>query len=504
METYVCPTTKDPTKREAPRAVSSVFMENNWTYHAYSMAHDGKTTIVHQPDGIEVLRQGRPKLMLTMNLPFNPRDFYWHPDSKRVAFWVVHTPKPQRPGQLVTPRRSLAIMDVNKLGNSPPKAGDPPPYDIVYVTPPDQTPFGLEWSPKGDAVYLIQRGVDPVDNQAFGTIVRIKLTNTDDPTEIVRMPGGLDFFMPPVSRYERGEGPSSSDYLIIFGHMDGLYTIEPDGKNPRRLSQLPAVGLYNIEWNPKPNKKEVILFFRRAVPGADGRTFVGAYLVRLDQLLRQKPAEAGVEASAPAAGGGGPEAIEQLYDGTDVHTLWYSPRGTYMTWATPWGLWYRRPDDPAEKAVQVQIPPQAEGVQLEIKGVTWHDNEQKLAFTAGNKLFICELPANEVYEVASFGKDTHTFLAEPRFVGDEVFLSSFEDANASGRIQKGFQFGTPDNPVDPSLGRGRVPTDVSTQEQPEAPAGQPGAGQAPAGGTNQPARGGGRQPAGGGGQRGNR
>ncbi len=488
MQTYFCSTTRDATARGEPRPVSSVFMENNWTYHAYSMAHDGRTTIVHQPDGIEVHRQGRPKLMLTMNLPFNPRDFYWHPDSRRVAFWVVHTPKAQRPGQLVAPRRSLAVMDTTKLPTSPPKEGDPPPYDIVYVTPADQTPFGLEWSPKGDAIYLIQRGVDAVDNQAFGTIVRIELSNTDDPKEIVRMPGGLDFFMPPVSRFERGEGPSSSNYVIIFGHMDGLYTIEPDGKNPRRLSQLPAVGLFNIEWNPKPNKKEVILFFRRAVPGADGRTFVGAYVVRIDELLRRKQQEDGVEA-APAED----KAIEQLYDGTDVHTLWYSPRGTYMTWATPWGLWFRKPEDPADKTVQVQLPPQAEGVQLEIKGVTWNDAETKLAFTAGNKLFICELPSNEVYEVASFGKDTHTFLAEPRFVGDEVFLSAFEDANASGRIKKGIHIGTPDNPVDPSLGRGRVPTGPGVQT------GQPGAGQQPGGsqpaGGNQPA-GGGRQPGG--------
>lgn len=462
----MCSTSKDAKTRSEPRKVSSVFMENNWTYHAYSMSHDGKSTIVHRPDGIELVRQGRPNVRLEMELPYNPRDFYWHPDCKRVAFWVVHTPKPKRPGQIVHAARSVAVMDVTRVPATV-RPGDPPPYEVVYVSPPDMAPFGLEWSPRGDALYLIQRGLDPVTNESYGALTRIELNDVDDPKEIVRMPGGLDFFMPPVSRFERGEGPSSAKYQIIFGHMEGLYTVEPDGKNPQRLSQLPAVGLYNIEWNPKPNMNQVILFFRRPIPGGDGRTFVGAYLVRLDDLLRRR-GDAEAEAGAKPA-------IEQLYDGTDVHTLWYSPRGTYMTWATPWGLWFRRPDDAPDKTVQVTIPAQPEGAALEIKGVTWKDDESKLAFTAGNKLFVYEVGSKEAFQVAEFGKDNTTFAAEPRFVGDEVYLTAFEDANASGRIRKGLVFGTPDRPVDPTLGRGGdVPAPNAGSGSSSGTSGQPG------------------------------
>lgn len=469
----MCSTSKDPKSRPEPRKVSSVFMENNWTYHAYSMAHDGKAIVVHHFDGIELVRQGRPSVKLQMELPYNPRDFYWHPDCKRVAFWVADTPKPKRPGQVVYPVRALAIMDVTRVPATV-RPGDPPPYEVVYWAPPDIQPFGLEWSPRGDAIYMIVRGLDPVSNESYGAIIRIELDKKDEPKEIVRMPGGLDFFMPPVSRFERGEGPSSQKYLIIFGHMDGLYTVEPDGKNPRRLSQLPAVGLYNIEWNPKPNLNEVILFFRRPIPGADGRTFVGVYLVRLDELTRRL-------GDAEANPGAKP-AIEQLYDGTDVHTLWYSPRGTYMTWSTPWGLWFRRPDDPQDKTVEVRIPPQPEGVTLEMKGVTWHDDESKLAFTAGNKLFVYDLPSKETYQVAEFGTETTTFAAEPRFVGDDVYLTAFEDANASSRIEKGIKFGTPDRPItDPTMGRGgNVPApnsgsgSGSGSRSGQQPSGQPG------------------------------
>lgn len=493
METYVCPTTRSPDGRPAPRKVSSVFMEGNWTWRAYSMAHDGKTTIVHLPDGIELHRQGRAKVELLMELPYNPRDFYWHPDSRRVAFWVAHTPKPTRPGQLTQTRKAVAVMDVTKVNSW--KPGDPMPYEVVYTTTTEQAPFGLEWSPRGDALYLIQRGLDLDTNESYGVVTRIELNDTEHPKEIVRVPGALDFFMPPVSRFERGEGPSNASYQLLFGSIEGLYTIDPDGKNAQRLSQIPALGLYNIEWNPKPSKKEVIVFFRRAVPSGDGRTFVGAYLVRLDELQRRPAPAVTPEAADPsvAAAPAGRPPIEQLYDGLDVHTLWYSPKGTYITWATPWGLWFRRPDDKPEQTVQVQLPAQPEGSEpLEVKGVTWHDNEHKLAFTAGNKLFICELPSNEVYQVAEFGTATDTFAAEPRFVGDEVYLTAFENATSSGRIKSGPHFGTKDHPVDPTLGRGRIPT-APTPPTSEAGTATPPAPQPPAGGrTGQPNQPGGR------------
>ena len=52
----------EPGERPEPRRISSVYMEANWTYHAYSMAPDGKTTIVYLPNGLEIHREGRPTL----------------------------------------------------------------------------------------------------------------------------------------------------------------------------------------------------------------------------------------------------------------------------------------------------------------------------------------------------------------------------------------------------------------------------------------------------------
>lgn len=450
MDTYIIAPTKDPTKRQPPQKVSSVYMQGNWTYHAYSMAHDGKTNIVHRADGIEVHRAGSSRpIVVPVPIAYIPRDMMWHPDSKRVAFWVAAPPRDLAPwikeqeererayglpkqerkaNERVGPTnvRSLAVMDVTRLSSS--TNPDDLPFEIVYQMSPTASPFGIEWSPKGEAIFVIERSVEPTTRQNCGTITRIDLNATDKAKVIVTMPGMIDFFMPPTSRFERGDGPSSSDYKIVFGHIDGLYLCDPDGGNVRRVSHVPAVGLYNVEWNPKPNKDEMILFFRRPVTSDDGRTFTGVYRVDVPR-------------------GDAAPTLEQLYDGTDIHTLWYSPRGTYMTWASPNGVWFRRPEDPPAKVVQVDAPI-AEGAPLEVKGVSWSDDERRLAFVASNRLYVCDVPTGdakaEPYEAAVFGEAASHFGAEPRWVGDQVYLSVFEDAMKSGRVTTGLEFQTPD------------------------------------------------------------
>jgi hypothetical protein len=450
METYIIVPSKDPTKRQAPQKVSSVYMQGNWTYHAYSMAHDGRTNIVHRADGIEVHRSGagRPTV-IPMAIPYIPRDFMWHPDCKRVAFWVAAPPldispwvreleereraygapkRERRPGERIGPSavRSLAVMDTTRLPSS--VGEDDKPYEIIYQMSPTASPFGVEWSPKGEAVFVIERAIEPTTRQNVGTITRIDLNDTSKPRVIVTMPGMIDFFMPPTSRFERGEGPSTTDYKIVFGHIDGLYLCGPEGDNVRRVSNIPAVGLYNVEWNPRPTRDELILFFKRPVTSDDGRTFTGVYRVSIPR---------GDEAPT----------LEQVYDSTDIHTLWYSPRGTYMTWASPNGIWFRRPEDGADKVVQVDAPV-VDGAPLEVKGVSWSDDERKLAFVATNRLYVCEVPAEgaapEPYEVATFGETASHFAAEPRWVGDQVFLSVFENAEKSGRLKRGIDLNTPD------------------------------------------------------------
>jgi hypothetical protein len=233
------------------------------------------------------------------------------------------------------------------------------------------------------------------------------------------MSGLIDFFMPPVSRFENGSGPSTKPYLIAFGHREGLFVVDPrpqQGNKPawRRISTLPAINLHNIEWNPTaPGLGQLLLFFKQQVVSSDGSPLGGVVLVHLDRV------------GHPEKG----EWVEQLYDGLDVHTLWYSPRGGFATWATRNFVAYRRPLDGPDKTTQVVC--KADGTVLEVKGVHWHHGERYLAITAGSRLFVHDAETKTTTEVARFGDDDSlNFVAEPRWVGDKVLLSRFEDVVA--------------------------------------------------------------------------
>ncbi len=376
-------------------------MMGNWTFHAYVMAPDGKSNIIHLHDGMEVIR-GNQRIKLTgWEIPYNPRDLMWHPDCKQVAMWAPVTKE--------EPRRAIALMDVTRLSPSY-RPEDPPPYKVIYRSTEQRSPFGFEWSPQGDALFVVESVYEPETSTYFGEIVRVDLSRPDKPRTIVRLPGHIDFFMPPVSRFERGEGPSPRPYFLIFGHREGLFYVDPEGKQARRVSEIPAVGLHNVEWNPREDKNEVTLFFRRPVVSSDGRTFAGVWVVDIGAFEKQ-----------------GDAALRSLYDGRDIHTLWYSPRGTYITWASPNAVWFQPPSAKEDQIVRIDPPAPGLG---EVKGATWSDDESRLALTIGNTVFVYVLATKDIYQVASFGETSSHFCAEPRWVGNDLFLSVFEDAGA--------------------------------------------------------------------------
>lgn len=392
-------------------------MDRRWTFHSYKMSHDGETTIVHRKDGFEVVK-GTQKTMVKCDLMnVNPREFMFHPDSKRVLMWCPFDP--------VKRFKKIGLMDTSRLSGSEPweVVYDPAAYHKVTGAPDDKEvvfpiPFGFEWSPKGEAFFVIEKLFYQQDPQREmeTVILRIDLPGKKV-TEIVKMSGVIDFFMPPVSRFEGGGGPSTKGYYIAFGHREGLYVVDPLGKKSRRISTLPAVNLHNIEWNPADGVDQLLLFFKQQVVAADGSTLSGVVLVHLDRVGRstaEKPWQ------------------EQLYDRLDVHTLWYSPKGTYATWGTKEFVAFRKPTDSKDKTVVI-LCKNADGL-LEVKGVNWHHSEKFLAITAGSRLFVYDVDKKETREVARFGEDdAKNFVAEPRWVGDKVVLSRFEDVVAEAR-----------------------------------------------------------------------
>jgi len=385
--------------------LSSVRMRGNWTYHAYDASHDGRWIVVHTRDGFDVYERGRKVKSVTAELRHHtPREFLFHPANEDLAFWGPAT----EDGNY----KYVAVMNVKRLD-------DDEPWRVLYdpqkeypgpPETPDHRPFGMEWSPKGDALYVIER-VYPIHSQrSYSTaIVRIEYPSGAR-EQIVQLDENIDFFMPPVSRFQSGSGPDRNPFLIVFGARSGLYVTDPEGKRTRRVSTLPAVGLYNVEWNPNPDVRQLLLFFRRAAVGAGGRSFRGVWLVHLDRIGR------------PEEG----QVAEQLTPSTDIHTLWYSPKGTYATWATKEEVAIRRPLDPIEETIYLEGVDE-EGNFLDIKGVAWHDDEEHVAYTAGDRLFVYDLRADEVYALGRYGSREGDFAAEPIWIGDSVYMSVFED-----------------------------------------------------------------------------
>lgn len=450
MTTYSVDTSPDEEKREeAPQQLAQTFMVGKWTFHAYRKSHDGQTLIHHKKDGIAV-QQGDKTVEYKMALrQHNPREFIFSPDNKQVAFWA-----PVEEGQ---PLKRIALMGLGSLGS---KAN----YKILYSPKNGRLPFGMEWAPDGKALFVVERQVkNDVD---YAILSRIDVPG-GSLKELYRTVGKIDFFMPPVSRFENGQGPTKNPYLIIFGCENGLYLIDPKtGKERTRLSRLPAVGLHNLEWNPDPKLNQVLLFFKNPVTSEDGGRFEGVYLVDIDKM-RQAPPDASGQVDQSAF-------MEQLHRKRDIHTLWFSPKGTYATWASNESIFFRQPTGEKDKTAVIEIMTKDDNPRR-IKGVSWNDEETKIAFAADNQLWIYDFEPTEAqlkkadekakkaheaadkaakkeglppppepepdpvdasieavtgkrplrYMIREFSKG---FTADPEWVGDRVVLTHFEDA----------------------------------------------------------------------------
>ncbi len=423
-----CATGRDDATRPPPRIVSSVFMQDEWTVRGYEPSPDGQTLLVHLEDGIRLVR-GRRKDDYALDLDPAHRAFQWHPDSKRVAFWVKAT---SRPGSLA--RLALAVLDVTALPPGPIRAGVP--YDVVYWNSARSFPSGFAWSPDGQALLVLSTEYDPEDEQLYGTVTRAEVPSAlRRVDQIVVVPGALDFM-------RCSAGPAG---WLLYGHEDRLYVIDQRGRGLMRMPDVPSsTGLFDVEWSPSAGARardRLLLFYRSEERSPSGRLFQGVYLCDLS-----------------AAFGPSPEPPESLHGGTDVHSLWFSPRGTYASWASQRGVWYRAPGAKPAGTVHVSIPSfVVDSDTPVIRGLAWSADETRLAIAAGNRLYIHEVATKALYPVAELGELADTFVAQPTWIGDHVVVSSYEDAIKSSRVispERLYPGGRSGLEKDPTQGRG--------------------------------------------------
>lgn len=415
-------------KEPRHETLASEYMSGQWSPHAFVLSHDGQRCLVHRRDGFELISPGGRTEVKADVLRNRSRECFWSPDSQKVLMWA-----PQTNHYLY---KRVAVLDTSKL--APGTVIDTiatreanAPWEVIYdagqahkvegpredkeVVAPE--PYGFEWAPPGDAVFVLERLYFKHDPQRESEtrILRVDLPERRI-TELVRMSGEIDFFMPPVSRFEHGQGPSRRPYRIVFGHREGLFLLDPrparQAAEPRwrRIHDLPAQGLKNVEWNPGQGPDQLLLYFKTQGLVTAANTVRGVALVHLEQVGR------------------GEGWLEQLYDGDDeVHTLWFSPHGAWATWATSTFAAYRRPAPEAGPPVRI-VCRDEDGRVLPVKGLHWHADERHLAITAGARLFVHDAQKGETRQVARLGEDDERdFLAEPRWVGDKVYLSRFED-----------------------------------------------------------------------------
>ncbi len=360
---------------EAPSVLSETAMRGAWTVRAFSQSWDGKTIVSHTFDGFKVTTAGGTHEYKVQLLH---RNIWWSPDNKKFLMWLP---------------AGIALASVTELG----PAGNAPKYTLIYKPPKDRFPYGVNWSPSGNDIFVSEHV--EVDGKTTNTAIKKIPISGGGGTDILVHPVELTFYQPPETWYEDGSGPKTKKAYIAFGAKDGLYVMDDSGQNKTKLAAFSPEGVRDVIWDPS-GKDQFLLFLTQAcpVPGPGNKSVKGLYLVHPDKK--------------------GDDILEKINDSTDLHTVYFSRKGKYICWANGEGIFYRETAK-QEKATPIVIN-DAPGA---IKGFNWDNNEQKIAVAIENKLFIYDVATKAATLVVKV--DEKTFIAEPHWKNDEIVYSTF-------------------------------------------------------------------------------
>ncbi|MDF1666806.1 MAG: hypothetical protein P1V97_33960 [Planctomycetota bacterium] len=394
------------------------FVNGGSIHHNFKMSHDNKKFISFGHDGL-LLVKGReaPK---TINVILYQYEVIWDPTNRYVAFM---SPTPEG--------ENLMMIDT---------AGEEPSLKTLYTLKRPGSLRGIEWSPKGGEIYWIEQ--QSVKRVIIHSLKRININSKNIKT-LVEGTDIIDFFMPPVTWFQYGQGAQSRPYSIVYGTRRGLFTISADGSKRRYLTEAPAVGVTNLEWSL--DGKKIIIYFHKSFKSMKHGLLKGVVLAHLDKKdpkagsqppaqLSPKEKKSKVKISKAKA------YLETLYDGKKIHTLWFSPAGKWVMWIKEEGCWYRDPNDIGKAGIKIPNPviEDEDGNLVEItdksiKGAIWNNDENRLAITAGNQVWIYSTVTKKTELYYEFGGALSHFLGEPRWRGDKLILTIFEDTSQTGR-----------------------------------------------------------------------
>ena len=374
-------------------------MDVRWTFHAYAPSPDRQRVALHRCDGFELTSWApdSPRAEVAVEYPRMQRTLAWSADSRWLATWVESTATARSRLSRKRPP-AIGLVDARHPEFGATTVYDPatsrlPPFAGPGVV---RVPFGIAWASAGRVLYVIERLVDAERGTIGSDLLRLELSGTRvvSVRELVRTTETLDFMVASSAGPER----------LLIGSSAGLSLLDASAGTQTPLG-LPSGALFHVGWHPRQD--QLLLNYRQPAVTADGETLRGLWLVDIEGERR-----------------------EQLQVGRGLHTVTWSPGGTYATWADDGEVAYRRPQDPPDRTQRVDAPTPAGGL-LAIKGVAWSDDETRLALTADDRLLVHTVGrpgAEEQLQLLPLTADVrHLFLAEPCWAGDRILFSAYED-----------------------------------------------------------------------------
>jgi len=382
----------NPDASDAPRKIEGFDMYGAWSFGAYSLSYDRKTLFTERFHGVS-LKKGEKGdgESIEYDVPhMTSRYVLWSPDSQKCVMSMSN---------------GTVLIDVANLA---PKGGilDPPTagLSMLYKAPKDTVAYGGCWAPNGTGYFILEE--DATHKIPGSRLKRFPSGGGGAGETVIDHPHRIGYFMTPNSWFTDGSGPKlDRPYQILFGASDGFFISDSTGKTQEKLEGIPADGLDDIEWSPGPEDMFATVS-RHLSTDVKKQTFRGVNLVRPAKL-----------------GSGKPPAIEQLVDSMDVHTLLFSPKGKYVTFANKTWVKYR---EPGKKDI-VTVTMIAGGAPLAVNGFAWDLKEERLVITAGNGIYLHDPKTNTTKLVTSVGDPKKTFTAEPDWRGNEVIFTAYND-----------------------------------------------------------------------------
>ncbi len=348
-----------------------------------------KSRIVHPSlDGEKlVVVDGKGQSMEIAGLPLD-QDLMFDPDGRKLAFLkLIIDVNPIETG--------IGLADVTQRGAKP---------KTLYRT--KNMLRGLEWSPSGEALYFLE-GEELANGEQLWYLKRVGVDGVGA-IVVAKSYTFIDFFMPPVSRFENSQGASKKPYRVLYGSSEGLYVVNPDGRGKERITEVAASGVDNLEWNPNPDEDMILVTYKIPRISAE-KLYQGVMLFR-----REKK---GWKA-------------EQLYEDFDVHTLWWSPNGRYACFGTLGAVYVHdlKEKDPSKAMTRIVVPPAEQPEKPEdgsaplpppprhIRGFYWGKKSDQMVIAAGNCIFMWRPDAKEDEEnpvlIHEEGDPYQTFLGD--------------------------------------------------------------------------------------------